>query len=102
MSLQIDGFFLDLVQSSRLPSDEHEININQDASWTPLNATKPNQDLQSKRPRTRRIESSISSTALPKLSPKVSISAKRTIAQSPSITLEEISEVPPRNNKRQR
>jgi len=104
MSLQIDGFFLDLVQSSRLPPDEHEININQDASWTPLNATKsnPQDNLQSKRPRSRRIESSISSTALPKLSPKVSLSAKRTIAQSPSITLEEISEVPPRNNKRQR
>jgi len=36
MSLQIDGFFLNLVTSSRLPSDEHEIVLHNDGSWDPL------------------------------------------------------------------
>ena len=36
MSLQIDGFFLNLVTSSRLPIDEHEIVLHNDGSWDPL------------------------------------------------------------------
>ena len=36
ISLQIDGFFLDLVTSTRLPADEHEIVLHNDGSWDPL------------------------------------------------------------------
>ena len=43
MSLQIDGFFLNLVTSSRLPSDEHEIVLHNDGSWDPLVKEDPSQ-----------------------------------------------------------
>ena len=36
ISLQIDGFFLDLVTSTRLPADEHEIVLHNDGTWDPL------------------------------------------------------------------
>ena len=90
--LQIDGFFLNLVKSNRLPSDENDIVLHTDGSWDPLNNSKP--EPPKSRPRLR------SNETLAKVN--VSASAKRTIAQSPNITLEEISEVSNRNNKRPR
>ena len=39
--LQIDGFFLNLVKSNRLPSDENDIVLHTDGSWDPLNNSKP-------------------------------------------------------------
>ena len=39
-NLLIDGFFLDLVRSPRLPPDEHEIVLHNDGSWEPLTAKK--------------------------------------------------------------
>ena len=41
-SLQ-DGFFSEVLQSSRLPRDEHEIVLNQDGSWDP---SLPKKDVQ--------------------------------------------------------
>ena len=35
-SLMLDGFFSELVTSRRLPDDEHEIVLHNDASWDPL------------------------------------------------------------------
>ena len=37
-NLLIDGFFLNLVRSPRLPTDEHEIVLHNDGSWDPLPA----------------------------------------------------------------
>ena len=88
--LQIDGFFLNLVKSNRLPSDENDIVLHTDGSWDPLNNSKS--EPPKSRPRVRSTEALT----------KVSVNAKRTIAQSPNITLEEISEVSNRNNKRPR
>jgi len=39
-NLLIDGFFLDLVRSPRLPSDEHEIVLHNDGTWDPITAKK--------------------------------------------------------------
>jgi len=36
ISLQIDGFFQDLVKSPRLEEDEHEIVLHNDGTWDPL------------------------------------------------------------------
>ena len=35
-NLLIDGFFMELIVSPRLPDDEHEIVLHNDASWDPL------------------------------------------------------------------
>ena len=35
-SLMLDGFFSELITSRRLPDDEHEIVLHNDASWDPL------------------------------------------------------------------
>ena len=35
-NLLIDGYFSDVLTSRRLPSDEHEIVLNSDASWDPM------------------------------------------------------------------
>jgi len=35
-NLMIDGFFMELVKSSRLPPDEHEIVLHNDGTWDPL------------------------------------------------------------------
>ena len=35
-NLLIDGFFMELLGSSRLPPDEHEIVLHNDGSWDPL------------------------------------------------------------------
>ena len=35
-NLLIDGYFSDVLNSQRLPRDEHEIVLNNDASWDPL------------------------------------------------------------------
>lgn len=35
-NLMVDGFFLQLVKSSRLPPDEHEIVLHNDGTWDPL------------------------------------------------------------------
>ena len=40
-NLLIDGYFSDVLNSQRLPRDEHEIVLNNDASWDPLVAPKP-------------------------------------------------------------
>lgn len=38
-NLLIDGFFLDIVRSSRLPANEHEIVLHNDGSWEPVPAS---------------------------------------------------------------
>ena len=83
INLQIDGFFLDLVKSSRLPSDEHEIVLHNDGSWDPLSSSKPE-------PRTRgRPKPEI--TSLPsRVVNKVSAGVKRVLDRD-SITLEEVT-----------
>lgn len=35
-NLLVDGFFLELIRSPRLPSDEHEIVLHNDGTWDPL------------------------------------------------------------------
>merc|ERR1712098_99132 len=35
-NLLVDGFFTELISSSRLPVDEHEIVLHNDGSWDPL------------------------------------------------------------------
>ena len=39
-NLLIDGFFMDLVRSPRLPQDEHEIVLHSDGTWDPSSANK--------------------------------------------------------------
>lgn len=81
--LQIDGFFLNLVRSSRLPPDEHEIVLHNDGSWDPLTSNKQ-QDRGSGRSRPKpKVESTIN---------KVSAGTKRVLSKE-TITLEEITEV---------
>jgi len=40
-NLMIDGFFMELVQSDRLPPDEHEIVLHNDGTWDPLQSINP-------------------------------------------------------------
>jgi len=37
-NLLIDGFFMELIKSPRLPADEHEIVLHNDGTWDPLEA----------------------------------------------------------------
>ena len=88
--LQIDGFFLNLVRSSRLPPDEHEIVLHNDGSWDPLTNNKQ-QDRSSARSRSKpKVESTISN---------VSAGTKRVLAKE-TITLEEITEVKQPSSKK--
>merc|ERR1712029_633987 len=60
--LQIDGFFLNLVRSSRLPPDEHEIVLHNDGSWDPLTSSKQ-QERSRSRPKTK-VESTINKVSV--------------------------------------
>ena len=43
-NLLVDGYFSDILTSTKLPVDEHEIVLNSDASWVPLVPVKKNED----------------------------------------------------------
>ena len=83
-NLLIDGFFLELVRSSRLPPDEHEIVLHNDGTWDPVLAKK---DDQSDKPKSR--------PTISKTVPKSQTTSKRPLNNSiDCITLDdtEISE----------
>ena len=86
MSLQIDGFFLNLVTSSRLPSDEHEIVLHNDGSWDPLVKEDPS------KPRGRSRTKAESATN----------SLKKPAEDAVSITLEEDADMARSSAKRPR
>ena len=48
-NLLIDGYFSDVLNSQRLPRDEHEIVLNNDASWDPLVAPKAKNEEQTQK-----------------------------------------------------
>ena len=84
INLQIDGFFLDLIKSSRLPSDEHEIVLHNDGSWDPLSSSK-------QEPKTRGRTKPEMITSIPsRVVNKVSAGVKRVLDRD-SITLEEVT-----------
>ena len=53
-NLLVDGYFSDILTSTKLPVDEHEIVLNSDASWVPLVPVKKSED---GKPKTEKPES---------------------------------------------
>ena len=93
ISLQIDGFFQNLVTSSRLPPDEHEIVLHNDGSWDPLTASNRAE------PRSRvRGTSKPDSSVNTRISSRVSAGVKRVLDRD-SITLEEVTSSAPVTKK---
>jgi len=64
--LQIDGFFLDLVKSTRLPPDEHEVVLHNDGTWDPLDTNVEKERKQNNPSETKITEALVGSSKRPR------------------------------------